>query len=451
MGKRAGKFIRSLLLCVAASFSLASLARGAEETAIDRDTVLKWVEQYRDTKPDFKPGDILTRADLEKLRPFILPGHFAEFHFPEVRFTIIAPRDNSPHPAYREATEKFAGQVRLAEDGALIDYVAGQPFPNERLDPQDPFSGLKAAWNFNFRWQNYGQKVVFTNILVRGGGTHEDPKGLEGHLKGGGTIERVVKNVFQRVYFTHLAWLPEHDYTLPLPQARQFEYKDYIEFSDPYDMRGARLLVHRYADPHRADDSWEYVPNLRKVRRISAEVKEDPFVGGETTLEDFYGFSGRLPEHTWTFHGWKEVLGVMNSGHKVAHFYGPNGWLPEDQWEVRRCAVVEQIPKNPRHPYSSKLLFWDAQTYQTVMAVAFDREGRLWKVLQPVLAWSEGVNDMPEVNRGKFLSLYHAVVTIDFQNHRATVAITRQDSYPDVEPEYVQELYDVSKLAEGRR
>jgi hypothetical protein len=37
------------------------------------DTYLKW-QQNQDDKPAFKPGDVLTSKDMEKLRPFIIPG-----------------------------------------------------------------------------------------------------------------------------------------------------------------------------------------------------------------------------------------------------------------------------------------------------------------------------------------------------------------------------------------
>ena len=103
--------------------------------------------------------------------------------------------------------------------------------PNDSLDPHDPTSGLKAAWNFNFRWQHYGQRVdKFGTILLRQGGTQTAPNGLPADLvKGGGIIERILAQRYQRVYFSRLAMLPEYHYTLPLPDAAQFEWKDTTE------------------------------------------------------------------------------------------------------------------------------------------------------------------------------------------------------------------------------
>ena len=157
-----------------------------------------------------------------------------------------------PHQVYLEATEQFSAQTRLAEDGSLIDYVAGQPFPNETLDVTDPTSGLKAVWNFNFRWQHYGQRAErYVYLFMRRGGSHSLPADVPQDIitGGGGTIGRVIWQRFHRVYFTHVSMHPETNYLFPAPDAQQFEYKDYVEFLDPYDVRGQRMVILRSADP----------------------------------------------------------------------------------------------------------------------------------------------------------------------------------------------------------
>ena len=40
-----------------------------------RATFDDWFSKYKDAKPDFKPGDVLTAKDTEKMRPFIPPGN----------------------------------------------------------------------------------------------------------------------------------------------------------------------------------------------------------------------------------------------------------------------------------------------------------------------------------------------------------------------------------------
>ena len=421
---------------------------------VTKETVLQWVEQYRSATPDFHPGDTVTAAQLDKVRPFLPPGFIDEFSFPEAEFQIAPSGDYTPHRAYREATEKFSGQTRLAPDGALAGYAAGQPFPNDTLDPNDPQAGLKAAWNFNFRWQHYGQRTgKYFYLFMRPGeraatGQEVPSDAIEGR---GGLVERVLWQRFQRVYFTHLAMHPENDHAFPTADARSFEFKDYLEFTDPYEVRGQRMVIHRPADPHEPDQSWTYVPALRKVRRFSAEEKSDSFVGSEQTLDDFYGFSGRVLDWNWKFHGWKEILHIMNSRYPHPRHYGPKGRAPYDRWELRKCAVMEMTPKDPRHPYSSKITFWDAQTYQAAVTLAFDREGKLWKMWQPQISWSEEPGRDERADRGVFVSRFGGTPVIDVKNDQSTLFITLSTDYPKVTPAQVQGLFDVNKLTEGKR
>ena len=370
-----------------------------------------------------------------------------------MKFEIVPTGDYPPHPAYREATEKYAGQTRLAADGALEGYVAGQPFLNDSLDPADPNSGLKAGWNFNYRWQHFGQKVErFTIALVKAEGSHESVPGLpDDHIQDGGTIERVLAQRYQRVYFSHVATLADQQYTLPVTDAEQFEWKDIMEFSEPYEMRGQALLIQRSSDPHLVDQAWTYVPNLRRVRRISTEERADSLVGTDSTLDDLYGFSGRVLDYHWKFHGTKDLLHIANDQHPYARFYGPDGRAPLGKWELRKTLVVENIPKNPNHPYTSKVLFLDAQTYRMVTAMAFDKEGRLWKVWAGVNSWSEDVQDETEMNKGTFVARYLGGMIADLKSAQASVYTTFGMGYPEVSVDEIETLYDVNKLTEGNR
>lgn len=427
---------------------------GKDPKDLTREDILKWVEDYRSAKPEFKPGDVLGQKDIEKMKPFIFPGWWPEYNFPELKMEIGERRDNRQRDDFIAATEKYSSQTKIAEDGAWINYVAGQPFPTP-LDLKDPMAGYKAVWNFEYRWYNYGRLTDPNHwVWVRRGGNHEgrSAKGYEEYYGGGGTFERTIWSYYRKTYHSHLAQLPQHNYTLPLPNAGIYEYKDYNDFYEPYDIRGIRFSVHRYNDPHRPDDAWAYIPSLRRVRRVSAEVKSDSLLGTDHTLDDFDTFSGRPLEHEWKFHGYKDILAVMNSKYEITHFYGPNGWITEDRYEVRPMAVVEQIPKNPRHPYSSKILFWDAQTWHGPLAMAFDRKGKLWKVWQSNYYWSEDHWERwPEGNKGCQCHQLQSINVVDMQNDRGTIIPLFNPGYPDEDPEEIADFFDLNKLTEGRR
>lgn len=428
-----------------------------ERRTMTRQTVLDWVEAYKDAVPDFQPGDTLAGEALIRLRPFLPPGYYDEFRFPDVSFEIAPTGDYTPGRDYLDATERFAGQTHLADDGSLRNYVAGQPFPSDQLDPAEPTSGLKLGWNFNFRWQHYGPKVgMFATILIKPGGSRAPLPGLpEDLIQSSGTVERVLLQRYQRVYHSHIAMLPEHDYTLPVDGASQFEWKDVNDFTDPYEMRGMRILIQRSSDPHEADQAWTYVPSLRKVRRVSAEEKADSFQGSDTTIDDFFGFSGRVLDYEWTFHGRKDVLHVMNTQYGYARYYGPAGRAPLGRWELREALVVEIVPKRANHPYSSKIMFIDAQTYRVTSGMAFDRDGKLWKVWGMQNGWSEDAvpqsGTTGQASPGVRVCRYLGVSVIDVKTGQASLFPAFDVVYPEVDVEEVLSLYDVNKLTEGRR
>src|SRR5205807_1492684 len=96
-----------------------------------------------------KPGDMVTRENAEKVRDLVSPGvYYKVVHGMSMKITP-SERIDWP-PPYKEATEKYSGQVRLSSDHrSLVGYVAGQPFP--LIDPNDPDVANKAIWNNVFR------------------------------------------------------------------------------------------------------------------------------------------------------------------------------------------------------------------------------------------------------------------------------------------------------------
>jgi len=422
-----------------------------EKRLPSRTDIVHWLQREMDAPPLFREGDLLTRADLDKVRPFLPPGYFDEFNFAEVNFLVSPSGNYTPHQDYLAATEQYLNQARLADDGALEHYVAGRPFTQADIIPNDPQAGLKAVWNFTHRWKFYGMRVQrYLGALLAKGGTASPLPGFpEDLMQGGGTAERYLVALYRQAYHTHLAQLPKQNYMLPLAGAGEFEYKHYLEFFEPYDVRGSRFLVYRYDDPRRQDDAWSFLPQFHKVRRLSLNERDDPIAGTEMTLDDFTGFLGRVLDHQWKFLGQKTILHVMNSRHPYARFYGPNGWLPSDRWELRPCFIVEQTPLNTR-TYSSKIFFWDAQTYETVLVLIFDRQGKLWKVNHLLHGWSEDPTQ-PDVDRGKRLPRNIGSTIIDLQKQQATIFSAYEIIYPTLDANTVEDEYDVNRLSEGKR
>lgn len=460
-------------------FGQAAAVAQDDPTTYTRESFTQWLNASKDAKPDFKPGDVLTHADLERIRPFLFPGYFEQYQkWTDVKFEIVETNHVTPHQLVLDCNEQYQKQVTLAEDGALENYVCGYPFANEDIKEGDPQAGLKVAWNYDKRW--YWRGYFVNNALttwLRFGGEHTAPepeqppeawRGDEYPIKpedwqydtekiygGGGRFERSLGTFYHRAYYSHLPMYPESNYQLPnVADAGEVYWKEFTGFFSPYDVRGTAFIVARYDDPRRGDDGWAYVPSLRRVRRISAEVKSDSLMGTEHTLEDFYGFSGRPLEWNWHFLGWKDMIAVhikTKWDDDGVRYGGPDGWLNDDVWQVRRMAIVERTPKDPRHPYSSAIQVIDAETWETWLHIAFDRKGKLWKVWQWGYAWSDDAKRYVDMNHGRSAVHWKNVDTVDIQNGRGNLWREYGGGLPDFSVDFISRLYDLNRLTELHR
>jgi hypothetical protein len=99
---------------------------------------------------DVSPGEKITDQNIDKVKDLISPGMewVLKHGWP---MTIGETKRIEWPKAYREATEKYSGQVKLTPDGLnVLNYVAGLPFPN--IDPKDPQIALKIMWNWGYTY-----------------------------------------------------------------------------------------------------------------------------------------------------------------------------------------------------------------------------------------------------------------------------------------------------------
>jgi hypothetical protein len=53
-------------------------------------------------------SEVLKQADLDKIRPLLLPRYIDEFNFPAVEFHVFSSGNYAAHPNYLAATEKYS-------------------------------------------------------------------------------------------------------------------------------------------------------------------------------------------------------------------------------------------------------------------------------------------------------------------------------------------------------
>ncbi len=153
-------FVATLLWGAAACLWSGVANAQKAEKVYTRADYTDWLNKYANAKPDFKVGDVLTAKDIERMRPFVIPGYLDYLKFPEFRMPIVGPIDHTPRGKFLECTEKYQAQVRLKPDGTMANYRCGQPFNNAELRVDDPASGIKAGWNWNQKWMSYHCRAI---------------------------------------------------------------------------------------------------------------------------------------------------------------------------------------------------------------------------------------------------------------------------------------------------
>jgi hypothetical protein len=337
-------------------------------------------------EPAFREGDVLGFADVAKLEPFLPPEFWAhrELFFYEGMQLAIGPahRDYSPAAAYVAATKELAGRARIGPDGSLEGYVAGQPFPMEKIDcARDPDAGTKIAWNFDAQWEGSGTDGRFRlSYWDRG---EELPLAIEGSLYEVFTARRV------EPAFAAL------DRSLFRGEKRKSVSA--LSVDEPFDLRGVAGLRYRHVaseGPARAprDTDYVYRPEQRRWGRLRAGSRSEGVFGTDFTLDDRKGFGGLVHDYTWTCRGAPVLAAPMNAKragypYPGSHDFGPSGGsYASDRWELRRAVHVRLSPKDSAN--APRDLYLDAQTLVALYGFVYDRSGALWKIVWHDHRWS---------------------------------------------------------------
>ncbi len=174
------------------------------------------------------------------------------------------------------------------------------------------------------------------------------------------------------------SWIPKPE--LPNPDA--VRYKEILSpIVAPFDMKGVGELSVRYLSASRQDDTWLYVPAVRRVRRMSTAQRSDSLFGQDTDQDSYWGFSGHIAWSDWKLIGVKEELGVVHREHyRVQRCPGGADFTFCDNWEKRKVYVIEGTSRLPQYAYGKRILYIDAEAWVVLHSDIYDKRGELWKV-----------------------------------------------------------------------
>ena len=418
-------------------FALAGLAAVPALAADPIDLSFQPYTKATPVIPGMENGGMIGRQNVEQFKDFIDPGLLDAVRKGWLEMPVHPTASFDIDPGYIEATRRNAGRSKLGQkDGELAAYAGGRPFPEE---PQvaDPRAGEKIAWNFRYRQGDAGAilPIQWKYVDMNSGKVEK--------------LLRVEVRVLKYKYRTRTQPVPDI-----LPNPSNLYFASYLQVHEPSDLKNTQLLIQRYEDDTKLDDSYLYMGFQRRVRRLASGQTADAFLGSDVMIEDFDGFNARVSEMRWTFKGARDLLvpffnhDELNlstefkdpEGFQYVAFGGQGGCFPNIHWQLRKVYIVEAEPLSKTHPVSKRIFYFDAQTNEIPRTSIFDRAGNLWKI--GILGKSHPDHHLPQ-NRGSGTPIADAGAMIDVQAHHCSTAQFKSIALP---PQIPPSMFQVQYL-----
>ncbi|MEN9887861.1 MAG: hypothetical protein RL758_2439 [Pseudomonadota bacterium] len=410
--KQSGRFAAMLFLLT--GLLLAHDDCSAQESVMDDSFVLN--TKGMPPLPRVPPRTLINRSNLSQYLPHLSPAMAEMIRLGWVELPLTNTTSFDLETQYVELSRRNTGKAQIASQGfGLTGYQGGRPF-NHDPQPGDPQAGEKIAWNFRYRPGDGGAispiqwKYVDLNT---------------------GKLDRLLRvEVRFMKYKYRTRTVPRPD-VQPNPSALYFA--SHLKVMDPPDLRNTQLLIQRFDDDSKNDDSYLYMPFQRRVRRLAPGQNTDAFLGSDVMIEDFEGYNARVSDMRWKYlesgylfmpffnHTEQSLSSEFNDpdGFQYIAFGGQGECFPNIQWQLRKVHVVEATPVRPDHPVSKRIFHFDAQTYEIGLTAIYDRKGTLWKV--GILGKSHPDHHLP-VNKGSGLPISDAGAMIDVQAKHCSTA-----------------------------
>ena len=342
-------------------------------------SIIPGIAYAAESEAPIPPGTVITEQNWQQYKEYMTPGlqylwagTYTWKLGPNVQF-VIGPTQHYPEPPiYQKYTEQYASQVKIETlpDGRhmLQGYVAGLPFPN----PQDPMKGWKILAN---DWYAYVPHIICN-----------DASG------------QVFRDRMGNVTLISLCWCCGFMITSPIPgvpirntEGAGLYYTEYFELTKPEQARYTAVLTIYYQDQTRNEDTFLFVPALRRTLRLSSAARCSPVFGSDATNDDTRhgAFNGNITKFDADYLGEKQVLEMPNPDPIKSGFienFVPPMYFPKPEigkWEVRKVDVINahRVPSlKAGYCYGSRVLYCDKESHNAMWDELYDENMKLWKV-----------------------------------------------------------------------
>ncbi len=384
---------------------------------------------------DIKPGEVITKENADRVNGLVAEGvRWAVENGMDMR---IVPYQEIPMPRdYLDATEKYGGQTGLSDRNQLTNWVAGKPFPT--VDSNDPKAPVKIMYNFqntHYFTDDLGLHLVDADT----GALYVDAKG-DRHYN----VERHFVADWLRVM--QFQGRLHHD---PAPVFEPnpdevFRKSGLFPLIEPFDLKGVGGISFRYTDLVRQDDTWLYLPFLRRVRRLSSAQRSDALFGQDIDVDSYGGYAGQIPWFEWRLLGAKPMLASLHGENLPAVPCKRDGGMTFcEDWEMRpEVYIIEGIPKVSNYAYSKRVIFVDKETNFVIYSDMYDQAGELWKVVMQSIRTSKRPNPKVDYEYAEPRMFIYAFSVIDMQLMHGTRASIPGMAFPDEAGWYIDIGFD---------
>ncbi len=378
---------------------------------------------------DVAPGDLIDGTNWDKIQGLLPEPTLRYVKEGKLHIRIDEP-DYDPAEQLPdfvlEAMKMNIGKYELDEDdwiveketGKRAERILGHPFPV--VDPKDPKAASKIIYNTKYWGYVQGNfRMAFTQHFLN----------PTGYLRG---VEAVGVNMY----------MDGNPKAMALPNPDKVLKYQIFRATSPYDISGTAVLTWRYRDPTEEDNTFAYVPAIRRVRRMTPGNRSDAQMGSDMASDDAGMYDGKVTAMEWKLLRSEEVLvpfvrkdtdliienedGEWETSENVAEvLYGfeKEGWqgvpwAPLNVfWTKRPAYVVEVHPKDPYYNYGTQYIWVDMENWAPLHKIINDRADAFWK-----LSFHAELNYESRDKKVKISTAGNQIV-VDERSNRSTISL----------------------------
>lgn len=349
---------------------------GAERAGNKDGTIPAWDGGYSKVAPGYKSGDprpdpfanekptvVITAANMAQYEDKLTEGLKTLFKkYPKTFQIDVFPTHRTaaaPQWVY-DNIAKNAISAKTSNGGLTVEGAyGGIPFPI-------PHDGFEVMWNHQLSWKGVS--------LDTSSGAWVKP------TNGPAILSAEVKSYDQYPYYFQDG-SPDTFKGLFNTQVNSLTAPSY--------QNGQAVLYHLPLDQfNHSQDSWQYLPGQRRVRKVPNLTYDTPnfFLSGVANFDEFKIFFGAMDRYQMKLIGKKEMYLPYNTNKwwlaDVDKKIADNHPHPEYvRFELHRVWIVEAtLAPGKRNVIEKRRFYIDEDTWQALAADGWDANGKMWKL-----------------------------------------------------------------------